>query len=232
MIIKIVSGLVLFLWVSAAAAADKTLLVGTTGDYGPMSLFNEETGEFEGTSIDLVEEFARDRGYEIEYVRTTWFGLIPGLVSGAFQMAVGGISRTPERATVSLPSVPLGYTGKVAMVRCGEEHLYSELAKIDQLGTRVVVYRGTTTEDFALYTIRNAELIIIPDTRLVNQYVAENRADVLLTETPAIPRIKAERSELCAVAPDRPFTNEEMLFLFNRGEGPLRDEFNEWFLNR
>lgn len=232
MIRKSLIGVCLFFISAGVAMGEMRLYVGTTGDYAPMTLLNEETGQYEGLSIDLIEEFARDRGYVIQYVQTTWPALIPGLLSDEYQVAVGGIGRTSDRVAVTLPSVPIALTGKVPVVRCGEEEMYDGLTNIDRTGTKVVVNRGGTNEDYALYTMRNATLVIVPLNHLSHEYVRDGLADVMFTEDIEALYLEGLDIGLCVVSPDRPYTRTEFVFLFNRAESALRDEFNEWFLNR
>ena len=49
-----------------------TLLVGTTGDYRPLSYKEPETGEYWGFGIDVAGEIAKEIGVSISYVPTSW----------------------------------------------------------------------------------------------------------------------------------------------------------------
>ncbi|MBR6347275.1 MAG: transporter substrate-binding domain-containing protein, partial [Bacteroidales bacterium] len=49
-----------------------TLLVGTTGDYRPLSYKEPITGEYWGFCIDVAEEMARELGVSASYVPTSW----------------------------------------------------------------------------------------------------------------------------------------------------------------
>jgi len=99
--------------------------VGTTGDYPPVTDYDAGTGAFCGQDIALIEEFAQDQGLRLEFVLTSWPGLLADLCAGKFEIAVGGISRTEERQKLALLSRPLAITGKVALVRRGEEQRYA-----------------------------------------------------------------------------------------------------------
>ena len=48
------------------------LLVGSTGDYKPMSYLNKETGKYEGFDDEVAELLAKSLGVKVEYVPTTW----------------------------------------------------------------------------------------------------------------------------------------------------------------
>ena len=121
----------------SAARADP-LRVGTTGDYKPLTWHDPTTRTFSGTDIDLMEAFADDQGLKILFVKTTWPTLSADLAAGKFDAAIGGISRTPERARDFLLSVTIKTTGKVALVRCGDVPRFGSLADIDKAPITVV----------------------------------------------------------------------------------------------
>ncbi|WP_421722870.1 transporter substrate-binding domain-containing protein [Bauldia sp.] len=210
------------------AFADEPLTVGTAGDYPPLTSYDADTTTFAGRAIDMVDAFAAAEGYTVTFVPTTWPTLMDDLIAGKFQMAAGGISRTPQRAEQALVSDPVGVTGKVALVRCGEEGTHATLAAIDTPDTRVVTNRGGTNEQFALNEIDAAVVIIVPNNTLPFTYLLEDRADVMFTD--AIEAVyKQDQGEgLCAVHPDRPYTHDDKVFLFRKDEAALRDTFNAW----
>jgi cyclohexadienyl dehydratase len=226
---RYIAAVFLALSLSGATMAERTLTVGTTGDYAPVTWFDTGSGEYVGEDIDLVRAFARASGYAVTFVRTTWSSLMSDLIAGKFQMAVGGISGTAERAKLGLVSIPIATTGKVALVRCGEEERYGSLAEIDQVGTRVIENRGGTNQPFALAEIKHAVIILVPDNDMAFEYLENDSADVMFTDSIEAVYHQQEREGLCAVKPDKPFTHVDKVFLFQKDEGALRDAFNAWF---
>jgi len=212
--------------------ANEILKVGTTGDYPPVSWFDPVTGQYGGQDIDLVRDFAAAEGFDVTFVKTTWATLMDDLLAGKFQMAAGGIAKTAERAKLALVSDPIATTGKVALVRCGEEAKYGSLAAIDQASTRVIENRGGTNQPFALAEIKEAVIILVPHNALAFDYLENDRADVMFTDSIEGVYHQEQREGLCAVNPDKPFTHVEKVFLFRKDEGALRDAFNAWFAAR
>lgn len=206
--------------------------VGTTGDYPPVTYRDPKTGRFSGQDISLIEAFAEDEGYRVELVMTTWPTLMQDLLAGRFEVAVGGISRTEERAAQALLSRPLAITGKVALVRCGDQERYGSLAAIDTPETRVVEDRGGTNEQFARAHLKHAALIVVPDNQEPFDYLREGRADVMLTDSIEAVWRQQTTAGLCAVRPDEPYTRVEKVFMFRKGQGALRDRFDRWFAAR
>ncbi|MCG8546472.1 MAG: transporter substrate-binding domain-containing protein [Alphaproteobacteria bacterium] len=216
----------------SAARADP-LRVGTTGDYKPLTWHDPTTRTFSGTDIDLVEAFADDQGLKIRFVKTTWPTLSADLAAGKFAAAIGGISRTPERARDFLLSVTIKTTGKVALVRCGDVPRFGSLADIDKAPITVVENSGGTNETFAKKNIKHAMLIVVPNNIAPFSYLKDGRADVMFTDSiEALYQQRASNGVLCAVKPDAPYTHVEKVVMFAKNRRNLRNTFNRWFKAR
>ena len=79
-----------------AIRAAGVLRVGTTGDYKPFS-YRTGTGTYVGLDIEMAESLAWSLGVKLELVATTWPTLMQDLAANRFDIAMGGISITPER---------------------------------------------------------------------------------------------------------------------------------------
>lgn len=212
------------------AARAETLVVGTTGDYKPLTWYDEASGTLVGRDIDLITDFADDQGFGIRFVMTTWPTLTADLLAGKFDVAIGGISRTRQRAEDGLLSVTIEETGKVALVRCGEEERYGSIEAIDQEGVTVVENRGGTNAQFALAKLMNAVLIIVPNNEQPFVYLFDKRADVMFTDSiEAVYQQRVTNGLLCAVKPDEPYTRVEKVAMFAKDQGDLLARFNAWF---
>ena len=70
-----------------------TIRVGTPGDYRPFAM-KEDTG-FAGHDIDVVNAMAKVYGWKVEFVQTSWKKMAEDLKANRFDVAVGGITRSP-----------------------------------------------------------------------------------------------------------------------------------------
>jgi cyclohexadienyl dehydratase len=210
----------------------KTMRVGTTGDYPPVTSYDAATGTFTGRDIALIEEFAQGERLTLAFVLTSWPNLLADLCAGKFEIAVGGIFRAEERERLALVSRPLAITGKVALVRRGEEQRYGSLEAIDTPGTTVVEDRGGTNEQFARAHIEQAKLVVLPDNHSPFDHLLDGTVDVMFTDSVEALYRQQIMPELCAVHPDRPYTRVEKVFLFRKDQGALRDRFDRWLVAR
>ena len=67
----------------------------------------------------------------------------------AFDMAIGGISRTPQRKEELILSDSYLETGKTILCREADAARFGSLADVDRPGVRVLYNPGGTNEDFS-----------------------------------------------------------------------------------
>jgi cyclohexadienyl dehydratase len=135
-----------------------TLRVGMTGDYLPFSYLDKATSKFRGFEVDMAEALGKALGVKVGYVQTAWPRLMQDFDADKFDIAMGGISITPDRQQHGIFSAPVMRDGKTPIARCADQGKYETIADIDKPGTRVIVNPGGTNERFARANIKNAEI--------------------------------------------------------------------------
>ena len=127
-----------------------TLLVGTTGDYRPLS-FCETDGTYWGFGIEIAKEIARELGVETSFVKTSWPTLTADVLAEpqTFDLAIGGITITDTRRETMLMSEGYLANGKTILCRASEVDRFRSLADIDKPEVRVMVNPGGLNEKFA-----------------------------------------------------------------------------------
>ncbi|WMW80776.1 gamma subclass chorismate mutase AroQ [Undibacterium cyanobacteriorum] len=182
------------------------LRVGTTGDYKPFSYRASANSPFVGADIEMAQRLARRLQVKLELVPTTWSGLMPDLAADKFDIAMGGISISEERAKQAYFSLPYLRDGKTPITRCDEVARYQSLAQIDQASTRVIVNPGGTNHSFVTQNIKSAQVQVYPDNNTIFDQIAIGKADVMLTDAIEA-RLQHElKPSLCAVHPEQTFT--------------------------
>jgi polar amino acid transport system substrate-binding protein len=86
-----------------------TLRASTDPAYPPQS-FQTNSGEFKGFDIDVTEEIARRMGVDVEWIVPSWDVITAGSWNGRWDLSVGSMTITPERAKVLHFSPPYYYT--------------------------------------------------------------------------------------------------------------------------
>ncbi|AJC48661.1 transporter substrate-binding domain-containing protein [Allofrancisella guangzhouensis] len=210
------------------------LLVGTTGDYAPFSIYDENIKSFSGEDIQLIKDFAKFKGENVEFVKTTWKTAEQSLKDGLFDVFVGGVTITLERQKLFVFSNPLASFNKSAMSLCENVDKYKNYQDIDSPNTLIIENRGGTNEKFALQKVRNAKILIINDNKQAIKSITEGidgiRPDIMFTDTVEIAYQHSINSKLCQIPVKVDNNISYKAFMFNKTEEgrELVKEFNQW----
>jgi len=147
-------------------ALPQLLRIGTSGDYPPFSV--ERDGTRVGFDIELAERFTREAGLRIEWVSFRWPELAADVAADRFDVAMGGVTATPERAVT-------GYLTR-AVATSGPCVLGSATPK------RVAVNRGGALERFARKRFDGAELRAVDGNLSLPELLARGEVDAIVTD--------------------------------------------------
>ncbi len=203
-----------------------TVRVGLTGDYRPFSI-KDAAGKFEGLDVDMAESLAKGLGVKLEIVPTAWPTLLADLQGQKYDIGMGGISVTLERAKTAYFSAPVMRTGKTPIARCADQARFTSLAEIDKPGVRVITNPGGTNERFARANLKQAEIVVFPNNATIFDELVANHADVMMTDAVETRLQHRLHPELCAVHPDQPFDFSELAYLLPR-DPALKAWVDQW----
>ncbi|MGZ8601345.1 MAG: transporter substrate-binding domain-containing protein [Actinomycetota bacterium] len=129
----------------AQVCTDGVIQISTDPAYPPQSSLNPETGEYEGFDIDVATEIADRLGVEVEWVAPKWEAITAGNWQGRWDMSVGSMTVTAERAEV-LDFTPAYYYTPSSIAVPDD----SDITSVDQLSGRSVGVCAGCTYDFFL----------------------------------------------------------------------------------
>ena len=199
------------------------ILVGTTGDYRPLSFREPETGEYWGFGIEMAQEIAARLSVGIEFVQTSWPTLSADVLAEPqmFDLAIGGITITDARRETMLMSDGYLSNGKTILCRASEADRYQSLRDIDKPEVRVMVNPGGLNEKFAHENLTHATIIVHQKNEEIPTLIAEGGADIMITEITEAPYYVETDSRLAAPLLDKPFTHGEIGVLMRKGQDDL-----------
>ena len=203
------------------------LLVGTTGDYRPLS-YREADGNYWGFGIEMAKKIAERIGVGIEFVQTSWPTLTADVLAEpqTFDLAIGGITITDTRRETMLMSEGYLANGKTILCRASESDRYKSLADIDKPEVRVMVNPGGLNEKFANQNLTHATIIVHQKNEEIPSLIAKGEADVMITEITEAPYYVQTDARLAAPLLNDPFTHGEIGVLMQKGQDDLMEMVN------
>jgi cyclohexadienyl dehydratase len=210
-----------------AIKSDGRLKVGMTGDYAPFSLRGSD-GQVSGADVTMAHELAQALGVSLVIVPTSWKTLQADLQANRYDIAMGGVSVTPDRAAIGDFSIPVMRDGKRPIVRCADKERYVSISSIDRPGVRVVVNPGGTNERFAKANFTHATLAEHLDNRTIFDEVAVGQADVMVTDGAEVDyQARLHPGILCPAAVPDSFDHADKAYWMS-GDPALKAAVDAW----
>ncbi|MBO4842792.1 MAG: transporter substrate-binding domain-containing protein [Bacteroidales bacterium] len=204
------------------------VLVGTTGDYRPLSYKEPDTGVYWGFDLEVAGAIAKKLNVTVRYVPTSWPTLTADVLAEpqTFDFAIGGITITDSR--MQTMDMSEGYLGNGKTILCRKEDAgkYTCQEDLNHPEVRVMVNPGGLNEKFARANLPNCTLIVFDKNEEIPNQVAEGNADVMITEITEAPWYVQNDSRLAAPLLDKPFTRGQIGVLMRKGQEDLMDVVN------
>ena len=205
-----------------------TLIIGTTGDYRPLSYREPKTGEYWGFGIEVAQKIAENIGVKITYVPTSWPTLTEDVLKepAIFDFAIGGITITDARKEVMDMSDGYLQNGKTILCRKEDESKFKNLDDLNLPTVRVMINPGGLNEKFARENLPQATLIVYEKNEEIPSQVSEGKADVMITEITEAPYYIKTDPRLAAPLLNAPFTHGEIGILMQKNKPELLAKVN------
>ena len=160
------------------------------------TVMHDADGKLVGFSIDAARRLADDLGVGLEFVETSWSGIIPDLLNREFDLIMSGLWVTVPRALVINFTTPTAVEGIHVIAGREAAARLKTPADLDRAGTKIVVYAGTLQERLAARRFPKATLVKVSGD-------ADHLAPVLAGEADAalVPTFAPE--VIVRAAPDR-----------------------------
>jgi len=156
------------------------LRIGVPGDYAPFAIRKGDS--LYGADIRLGRVLASAMGVRPVFVKTSWANLATDMRNDAFDIALGGISITPERAALASFSIAYHSGGKTFLCRRADSARFSSADAVNKPGVRLIENKGGTNEAVARSLFPAATLQVFPDNIGIFNELIAGRADVMVTD--------------------------------------------------
>ena len=129
----------------AKSTSDKKWVIATDTVFVPFE-YTDESGNFVGIDVDILDAIAKDQGFEYELNSLGWDGAVAAVQSGQADAIIAGASIKQERIDSGWICTD-GYYNAPQTVAVAAD---SDIASFDDLkGATVAVKNGTAGADFA-----------------------------------------------------------------------------------
>ena len=188
----------------------------------------DKTGKLIGFEIDMATRLAEDMGVKVEFVPTKWAGIIPALLTGKFDVIIGGMSVRPDRNLKVNFTIPYDYAGQSLVANKKLATGFSSLQDFNRPDVVIATRLGSTAADAAKRFMPNAKKRLFDDEAQVIQEVLNGKAHAAVASAP-LPAFQALKF------PDRlflpfqgTFTKEPIGFALRKGDYDTLNYFNNW----
>jgi len=188
----------------------------------------DKTGKLIGFEIDVARRLAEDVGVDIQFVPTKWSGIIPALITGKFDVIIGGMGIVPKRNLKVNFSIPYDYTGMSMVAHLQKAPGFNKVEDFNKPGIVIAARLGSTAVTATRKYIPKAELRLFDDESQAYQELVNGRVHAVVgsAPTPAFQALKyPDRLYLPLKAP---FTREPIGFAVNKGDPDTLNFFNNW----
>ncbi len=243
--IKLTSILVLVLLITASAGFAGKLQQQLTGESTleqvmrrgvlrvGMSTFvpwamKDKTGTLIGFEIDVATRLAKDMGVKVEFVPTKWAGIIPALLTGKFDVIIGGMGITPTRNLKVNFTTPYDYSG---MSMAANKELAAGFSSIEDFNRPEVVLTarlGATPVDAAKKFMPRAKLRLFDDEAQIYQEVINGKAHAVVASAPTPAFQVVKYPDKLFLPLKETFTKEPIGFALRKGDFDTLNYFNNW----
>lgn len=188
----------------------------------------DKKGNLIGFEVDVARRLADDMGVKVEFVPTKWSGIIPALLTGKFDVIIGGMGIRPDRNLKVNFSIPYDYAGMSLVAHRERAAGFSRLEDFNRPDVHIAARIGTTAVTAIKKHLPLAGLRLFDDESQAVQELLNGRVHAMVSQAP-LPAFQAIRN------PDRlflplkgNFTREPNGFAVRKGDVDTLNFFDNW----
>ncbi|MFC1798541.1 transporter substrate-binding domain-containing protein [Thermodesulfobacteriota bacterium] len=203
-----------------------TLRVGNS-TFAPW-VMKDKTGKLIGFEIDVAKRLADDMGVAVRFVSTAWDGIIPALLSGKFDVIIGGMSVTAKRNQSVNFSIPYNYSGMSMVANRKIAAGFRGLEDFNRPDVAIAVRLGATPEVAAQKHVPKAQLRRFDSETKVFQELLNGRVHAAVSSAPTPLEYALRYPGKLFMPIGETFTKEPNAFALKKGDFDTLNYFNNW----
>jgi polar amino acid transport system substrate-binding protein len=155
--------------------------VGMTGEQPPLTMISRD-GEFLGLDVALMRVLARNMGVEASFVQLPFNRLFDALDAGEVDVVMSGVTVTPARVERVAFVGPYFTSGKTLLTRNPDIAAVGIPEELNRPELRFAALAGSTSEDFALAMLPDAQLVTSDSLDDAVRMVVSGEVDALIAD--------------------------------------------------
>ena len=203
------------------------LRVGFESGYVPFEMTNKK-GEFIGFDMDYGRRLAKAMGVKFVPINTAWDGIIPALMTGKFDIIMGGMTITQERnlkVNFADPYIVVGQTILLNKKLKDKVLSYKDLNNPKYIVTSQM---GTTGEQAIKKYIPKATYKGFEAQVEAGLEVINGKADALVYDLPFCGFLYGSQGKDKTIFLSDPFTYEPLAWAINKGDPDFLNYLNNF----
>jgi polar amino acid transport system substrate-binding protein len=185
------------------------LRVAVSPDRPPLNLKNR-SGEIVGFEIDIVSALATAMGLELKLVEVPFADLIESVANGRADLAISGLTMTPERNTRVAFAGPYFVSGMSVLARSTAITDVQDPKVLDLAERRYAALNGSTSAKFVHDELPHAQFVGVDDYETGVQMVIDGKVDALFADLLACDMAVWRHPDADLSSLDTPFTIEPL----------------------
>ena len=203
------------------------LRVGFESGYVPFEMTNKK-GEFIGFDMDFARRLAKSMGVKFVPVNTAWDGIIPALVTGKFDIIMGGMTITQERNLKINFAEPYIVVGQTILLNKKHENEVKSYKDLNNPKFILTSRMGTTGEQAIKKYIPKATYKGFESEAEAGLEVINGKADALVYDLPFCGFLYGSQGKDKTVFLSEPFTYEPLAWAINKGDPDFLNYLNNF----
>ncbi len=191
----------------------------------------DKNGNYIGFEIDVARKVAEDIGVKVEFVPTKWAGILPALLSGKFDVIIGGMGIRPKRALKVNFTKPYDYSGMSLVAHKKKAAGFTNLEQFNNEDVEIACKLGTSAVAAAKRFFPKAKLRLFDDETQTYQELRNGNVHAVVGSAPR-PAFEAIKYKETLFMPAKDtFTKEPIGFAIRKGDVDTLAFFNSWITN-
>jgi polar amino acid transport system substrate-binding protein len=198
-----------------------------TSTFVPWAM-KDKTGKLIGFEIDVATRLAQDTGVRLEFIPTKWAGMIPALLTGKFDVIIGGMGIRPDRNLKVNFSIPYDYTGMSIVAYRGLAGGFTSLDDFNRQEVVIAARLGSTAVTAVKRFMPKAQLRLFDDESQAYQELINGKVFAVVGSAP-MPAFQALKHRERLFLPLKgTFTREPIGFAVRKGDFDTLNYLNNW----